>query len=106
MQSLLASANVYTLDELLGESSDLELIKTLITAAVLHPDIVFRIKCIEIFNETYQNILRRAYAEEGKIYACLRDREQRLYTFYINDLPKQYIPGQPVTAHLFNLDAN
>ena len=98
---------MYTLEELIVESPEkLELVKLLIKAAVLNPEVDIRMECINVLNQTFKNILRRAYCEDGKIYACLKDSEQRLYTFYVDELPKTYIPGQPVNIYPFNLDAN
>lgn len=98
---------VHTLEELIVESTEkLELVKFLIKAAVLNPEVDTRMKCINVLNQTFKNILRRAYCEDGKIYACLKDSEQRLYTFYVDELPKTSIPSQPVAVYPFNLDAN
>ena len=102
----MAEKDVLTLEKLFEDRlADFKAMKLCVLVGLLDPHQEYRTAAIQMFNNQYEGIIRKGYTKDNKIYVKLTAGKV-LGTYYVCDLPKIYIKGQPVIPHHFDLDAN
>ena len=86
-----------------GEPEIFTAFKTVSLIALFNHRAELRNFVVTEFNAGHELFLRKLYTQEGKIYAGISGTKGELWTFYVMDIPFEYLNSRP---YPFYLDAN